>query len=108
MTDTPSYRRQFPRTQVGFDVDVRVDGLRKRRRTCGRLVVLSARGALLELDEGYPIGTLLRMGFELATPGEIDCRAIVRRAIAGKGVGVEFLDIEPGDRERIAAFVEQL
>ena len=70
-------------------------------------MVLGAGGAFLELDDRYPMSTLLHLRFELATLGKISCRAIVRRVIEGKGVAVEFLEIEPGDRERITTFVEK-
>ena len=70
-------------------------------------MVLGAGGAFLELDDRYPLSTPLHLRFESDTLGTIGCRAIVRRVIEGKGVTVEFLDIEPGDRERITTFVEK-
>ena len=105
MTDTSSDRRRYPRTQVSFDIDVWVDDAGSQTRTSGRLVVLSAGGAFLELDVGYPVGKPLRLRFELATLGRIGCRTIVRRHLEGSGVGVEFLDIDRADRALIAAFV---
>ncbi len=73
----------------------------------GRLAILGAGGAFLELGENHAIGSLLRLRFTIAELGEIACQAIVRNALEGKGVGVEFLDIEPSDQERIKAFVEK-
>ncbi len=107
MTDTPSgSRRRFPRVQVSFDVDVRVEPAgRQARAVGGRLVVLGAGGAFLELDAAYPIGSLMHARFELPTLGEIGCRAIVRDAIEDTGVGVEFLDIDGVEHRRIVAFV---
>ena len=107
MTDTASDRRQYPRTQVSFDIDVWVDDAQSQGRTGGRLVVLSAGGAFLELDDGYPVGRHLRLRFELATLSKIGCQAIVRRHLDGRGAGVEFLDIDPTDRTRITAFVKK-
>ena len=107
MTDTPADQRRYPRTQVSFDIDVWVDDAGSQTRTSGRLVVLSAGGAFLELDDGYPVGKPLRLRFELATLGWIGCRAIVRRHLEGSGVGVEFLDIDPANRTLIAAFVRK-
>ena len=69
------------------------------------MVVLGASGACLSLNGNYGVGSLLRLGFELpATPGEITCTAIVRDRQA-EGVGVEFLQLEPQDRDRISGFV---
>ncbi len=106
MTDTPSDRRQHPRVQVSFDVDVRVEHAGRQARTVGgRLVVLGAGGAFLELHDAYTIGSLMHVRFELATLGEISCRAIVRNAIEDTAVGVEFLNIEGVEHRRIVAFV---
>ncbi len=107
MTDTPSDQRRYPRTQVSFDIDVWVDGAGSQVRTGGRLVVLSAGGAFLELDDDYPVGRPLRLQFYLATLGTVGCRAILRSYLQSTGVGVEFLDIDPADRARITAFVEK-
>ena len=107
MADSPSgSRRRFPRAEVSFAADVRVERAGRSARTVGgRLVVLSAGGAFLELDDAYPVGSLMHVRFELPTLGEIGCRAIVRRAIEGTGVGVEFLGIEGVEHRRIVAFV---
>ena len=72
MTDTPSHsRRRFPRVQVSFDVDVRVEHAgRKPRTVVGRLVVLGAGGAFLELDDAFPLGMLMHVRFELPTFGD--------------------------------------
>ncbi len=47
----------------------------------------------------------MHVRFELPTLGEIGCLAIVRNAIEGTGVGVEFLNIEGVEHRRIVAFV---
>ena len=47
----------------------------------------------------------MHVRFELPTLGEIGCRTIVRDAIEGTGVGVEFLDIEGVEHRRVVAFV---
>ena len=103
--DRPSDRRQSPRMQVfdADDVDVWVDGAEDQERQSGRLVDLGAGGASLELDDGYPTGTRLSVRFQLVRLGEINCRAIVRRDIEGKGIGIEFLDLEAPERERLSA-----
>ena len=100
--DTPSDRRQSPRVRVfgADDVDVWVDGAEDQERRSGRLVDLSAGGASLALDHGYPTGTCLSVRFQLVRLGEISCRAIVRRDIEGKGVGIEFLDLEAPEQEQ--------
>ncbi len=106
MTDTPSgSRRRFPRVQVSFDIDVWVKHAGQARAVVGRLVMLGAGGAFVELDDAFPLGLLMHVRFELPTFGEIGCRAMVRYPIEGTGVGVEFLDIKRVERRGIAAFV---
>ena len=105
MTEAPSDRRRFPRAQVSFDVDVRVDVGGKHERSSGRLIVLSAGGAFLALDDGYPMGTFLRVQFKLVPIGEIARTAIVRRAVDGTGAAVEFLDLSDPQERRILAFI---
>ena len=107
MTDTPSDQRRYPRTQVSFDIDVWADVAGSQAPIGGRLVVLSAGGGFLELDAGYPVGSPLRLQFEVATVGRISCRAMVRRHLEGSEVGVTFLDIDLADRTLIAAFVKK-
>ena len=69
--------------------------------------MVGAGGAFLELGDTYPLGTMMRVRFTLVPIGEIDCRAIVRNGIEAKGVGVEFLDLDPHDQERLRRFIAQ-
>ncbi len=107
MTDTASDRRQYPRTQVSFDIDVWVDDTGRQVRATGRLVVLGAGGAFFELDDSDPVARPLHLRFELSELGKVGCRADVRRRLKDHGVGVEFMDIDPADRSRITTFVEK-
>ena len=99
--------RRDPRAKVNFETKVWVDRPGGTTSVDGRFVVLGAGGAFLELGDAYPLGTMMRMRFTLAPIGEIDCRAIVRNGLEAKGVGVEFLDLDPHDQERLRTFVEQ-
>ena len=72
----------------------------------GHVEVVGAGGAGLQLLGQYPIGTVMNVGFTVpATDHQIACRAIVRNAVLGEGVGVEFLDLPTPDREQLHAFV---
>ncbi len=101
-------RRRHPRVRVDFDAAVWVDRGDKTIQIHGRLVVLGAGGAFLELGESYAIGSLLRLRFFIPKLGEIACQVIVRNSLEGKGVGTEFLDMDPPDQERIKAFIEKI
>ena len=106
-TDTMG-RRRYTRVGADFAADVWVSHGDETIHTPGRLVVLGAGGAFLELGESYAIGRVLRLQFFMPQLGDIDCQVIVRNGLEGKGVGTEFLDMNPPDRERIKAFVEQI
>ncbi len=106
-TDTTGRRRRYPRVRVDFDADVWVNHGDETILIFGRLVVLGAGGAFLELDESYAIGRVLRVRFSVAELGEIACQVIVRNRLEGKGVGTEFLDMDLHDHARIKRFVEK-
>ncbi len=105
-TDTTE-RRRYPRVRVDFDADVWVSHGDKTIHIHGRLVVLGAGGAFLELGESYAIGSVLRIRFTVAELGEIACQVIVRNRLEGKGVGTEFLGMDLHDHARIKRFVEK-
>lgn len=68
---------------------------------------LSVGGMFLETIASYPIGTVLTLRFKLAENdgAPISVQARVLYAANGIGVGVEFLDLKPQDRARIATLV---
>ena len=105
-TDTAG-RRRYPRARVDFDADVWVNHGDETILIFGRLVVLGAGGAFLELGESYAIGSLLRLRFSTAELGEIACQVIVRSSLEGTGVGTEFLGLDLHDHARIKTFVEK-
>ena len=73
----------------------------------GRVASLGPEGAYLELSEDYPIGCPLNICFKLPPSfSAIICSAIVRSHSPGRGIGVEFTDLMPADRERIKKFVD--
>ena len=100
--------RRFPRARLSFETELWVETPTGPTHLEGRFVLLGAGGACLELDESFSVGRLLNLTFTLPQTGDtIGCRAIVRSAVEGKGVGVEFLDISPQERERVSACVQR-
>lgn len=70
-----------------------------------RISDLSADGVFINTAEPFPVGTSIRLILE--APGkEVRTRAIVRHSIAGKGMGVEFVEMEEYDRDRLRNLVE--
>ncbi len=93
--------------RVDFAADVWVNYGDETIHVHGRLVVLGAGGAFLELYESYAIGRVLRVRFSVAELGEIACQVIVQNNLEGKGVGTEFLGMDLHDHARIKRFVEK-
>ena len=89
--------RRHPRTSVSFPVDVVSYSAGSTTQDEGRLAVVGAGGAFLELSGTYDISSLLRLAFELpSTPGDMTCTATIqcrlvqggwRRVLTPRGTG---------------------
>ena len=98
--------RRSPRVSFTTEVWLGQDGI--FTRTHERFGVLSTHGAFLELSDGYTVDSVLNLKFALPGDDElIMCTALVRSSRLGGGIGVEFLDLSPESRTRIAAFVDK-
>ena len=95
-------RRQHRRSVIGMPVDI---GLGRDRpvRYSGHTIDLSERGARLDVTASCVNGDFLTVRFQDPTIGEVTCSAIVRRAAAQCGVGVEFVDLTDQDQQRLGA-----
>ena len=68
----------------------------------GLITVLGAGGAFVALEEGLDVGSAIGLRFALpGTLNEVTCCGVVRDIVPGDGVGVEFTDIGPSDRELV-------
>jgi c-di-GMP-binding flagellar brake protein YcgR len=99
-------RRLHARLSFTTEIWLGQDGI--FTRTDERLSDLSVGGACIESKPGYAVGSVFNLRFKLSPAGNfITCTAIVRNTRGGRGLGVEFLDLSPEDRERIKSFIEQ-
>ena len=88
-------------------VEVNSDGRETPTSATGWVASLGPEGAFVELGEDYPIGCSLNICFKLPPLfSPIGCSAIVRSRSPGRGIGVEFTDLVPADRERIQKLVD--
>jgi len=63
---------------------------------------ISVQGMFIQTGQPFPEGTVLKVRFRLArSHHEVHVRAEVRYCLPGVGVGVEFIDISPADRQAI-------
>ena len=100
--------RQYPR--VGFDLGSAIPTEVRNDRTSqtftGWITTLGARGAFLEVSDPFPVGSSIALRFLLPGYGEtIVCSGIVRDNVPGHGVGVEFTQFRPSDRDLVTVSV---
>ncbi len=103
------HRASRARLDVGSMIvaDVNSDGRERPTSAAGRIASLGPEGAFIELCEDYPVGCWLNICFRLPPLfSQIGCSATVRSHSPGRGIGVEFTDLMPADRERIQKFVD--
>lgn len=103
--------RRYPRAHLDPQSTVWADVYPDRGDAApasGRLATLGPGGVFIELGREYPLGSLLSLRFKLPPSfSEIVCWGVVRNALYGRGVGIEFSNLGPGDRDRIASFVTE-
>ncbi len=97
-------RRERKSGRAFFCNEVEVVGYGPRRSSD-----LSVGGMFIESIAGYPPGTVLQLRFKLkeGDPMPIAVQARVLYSANGIGVGLEFLDLAPDDRMRIARLVSE-
>lgn len=96
-------KRKHSRVSLHIEVGLGQEGIFTNSRRA--LVDLSEEGALIETTEGFSGGSVFSIRFSL--PGArnlISCTACVRNQ-RNTGLGVQFLDISPDDREKVIALV---
>lgn len=63
-------------------------------------------GLFLQTPNPLPAGTMMQLLFDLKA-GEVRARAVVRSSAPGKGMGVQFVQMQPVDRGRLNQFLLQ-
>jgi tetratricopeptide (TPR) repeat protein len=74
------------------------------QRTVSRAETVALGGLFLHTPEPPAEGTLIELLFDLKI-GEIRARAIVRHSNPGRGMGVQFVQMQPADRARLDRFL---
>lgn len=99
-------RRKYPRQTLTTEIWLGQDGIFTRANAT--LGDLSEGGAFIETSQRYSVGSLLSLRFKLPRALEfITCMIIVRNTRGGNGLGVEFLDLSPEDRQQIKTFISR-
>src|SRR5579872_3354768 len=102
-TDTKyDKRRKYPRHKApkGMFVGWKSAG----QRTVSRAETVGMGGLFLHTPSPVAQGSVVELLFDLKN-GEIRARAIVRHCHPGKGMGVQFMQMQPADRARLSQFL---
>ena len=98
-------KRRHPRVSLDTEVWLGQDGI--FALTGKQFGNLSATGAFLHIPDLYSVGSVMNLKFRLPDdPAFIMSTVVVRNCLAGRGVGMEFLDLSSRTKERIQSFVE--
>ncbi len=77
------------------------------QRFVSRVSNLSLGGVFIPTPEPPPVGTVVKLFFEVPG-GEARARAVVRRTLPGRGMGVEFTNMGYQDRARLQQLLKEL
>jgi len=100
--------RKYPRVGLGVDSaiwsEIWRDHIGNDGPSGGVVTVLSAGGAFIEVSDAFDVGSPVVLRFVIpGTHDEVACNGVVREFVNGRGIGVEFTEISPIDRERVRA-----
>ena len=99
-------RRTHLRVSLQTEIWIGQDGIFTNVRRVIR--DLGSGGAFIETPELFSVGTVLNIRLRLPdTRGLLSGAVSVRHLGQGAGLGVQFLDLSPEDRELVNAFVYQ-
>jgi len=98
-------KRRSPRVELPRGMTVAWQGA--GRHEISRVSSLSLGGLFIESANPAPPGDTLQVQFDIPG-GAIRGQAVVRRSIAGKGMGVEFTDLPEGSRAGLSGLLQRL
>ncbi len=104
MEQTNDTRRKHPRHKApkGMFVAWRTAGQRK----VSRAETLGLGGLFLHTPDPPSEGSIIELLFDLKA-GEVRARAVVRHHVPGKGMGVQFVQMQAADRARLNQFLSK-
>jgi PilZ domain-containing protein len=98
-------RRRSPRVRLPRGMAIEWQGA--RRHDISRVSSLSLGGLFIEATEPEPAGDTLLVQFDLPS-GPVRGQAVVRRSVAGQGMGVEFKELPENSRTRLGELLQKL
>lgn len=96
-------RREYRRANYSAPVEIQWGSSTEQGSTSD----VSMGGMMVEMKNPLWLGAEFRARVTLGeTPFEVDC--VVKRILAGRGMGVEFVSMKAADRERLRKLLEGL
>ena len=102
--DAEAHKHRPERYPVDFGVVCRFRGQEQQ----GRALNLSRGGVLVSTPDLLPVGIFAEVSFAVPGAESIQFKGIVRHASQERGTGVEFLEVLPRHRARLAAYLDAL
>ena len=98
--------RRHPRVKIDLDIRAAMTAAASDFIPA-KLKILGGGGAFLETSTSIATGERVTLHFELPLepPADILCDAEVRYVIEGKGIGLQFMDLDPGQTASLTSFV---
>ena len=106
VTEQPyAQQRRFPRVKLPQGMSVAWLGT--DLQLFSRVQVIGMGGLFIATPKPAPVGTKLRLAFELPG-GNVQPEAVVRNVAPGQGMGVEFTRMEPKERSLLQDLMDRL
>jgi len=99
--DETGHQRAASRHRVRFAVSCEVSGKTIQMQAAN----ISRGGIMLLAPELLKVGTMTKLTFDLEGRGRIDVRGMIRHAVMEKSCGVEFVEIQAADQERLSEYL---
>jgi c-di-GMP-binding flagellar brake protein YcgR len=93
--------RDAPRQRVRFPVSCEVAGKIFEMQAAN----ISRGGIMLLAPELLPVGTMAKLTFDLEGRGRIEVKGMIRHAVMEKGCGVEFVEVQAADQQRLSEYL---
>ena len=94
--------RASPRIPVKLPVSCEVAG----KVVAMTAINISKGGMMLVAPEILKVGAMAKLKFELTGGSMIEVKGMIRHAVIEAGCGVEFVEVQAADQEKLAAYLE--
>ncbi len=96
-------KRRFPRMNLPRGMSIAWQAT--RQHDISRVASLSLGGLFIETAEPAPMGDTLQVQFDIPD-GAVRAKAVVRRSIKGKGMGIEFTELPAAARSGLIKLLQ--